>query len=87
MLLRLQMVDELVLAREASTRDITRAAVDMTLEAGRYRMSASYVTSQIAFASVMLEAVVVWTVIVFIDGIKVGVWSPKWGKRPQLLDF
>jgi hypothetical protein len=71
-LLRLQVVDELVLAREASARDITRAAVDM-MEAGRCRMSASHMASQIAFESVMFEAAVVWTVTAFIDGVKVDV--------------
>ena len=60
-------------AREASSRDITRVVVHMTLEAGRCCMSASHVASQIAFASVMLEAAVVWTVIAFIDGVKVDV--------------
>src|SRR3954467_4311638 len=53
---------------------ITRATVDMTLEAGGCRISSSHVTSQIAFARVILEAAVVWTVIAFTDGVKVDVW-------------
>jgi len=45
MLVRHQMIDELVLAREASTRDAARAVVEVTVEAGRRGMSSSNVTS------------------------------------------
>lgn len=40
-------------------------------------MSSNDVTSQIAFASIMLETTVVWTVMASIDGVKVEAWSRK----------
>jgi hypothetical protein len=80
MLVRHQMFDELVLARESSTRDAARATGEVTVEAGGRGMSGSDVTSQIAFASIMLEATVVRTVMAFMDGVKIEAWSRKWGK-------
>jgi hypothetical protein len=77
MLVRHQMFDQLVLAREASTRDAARAFVEMTVEARGCGMSSSDVTSQIAFASIMLEATVARTVMPFIDRAEVEIWSRK----------
>jgi len=77
MLVRHQMFDELVLAREASTRDAARAVVEVTLKARGRGMSSSDVTSQIAFASIILEATMVWTVIAFSDCGEVEAWSWK----------
>jgi hypothetical protein len=45
MLVRHQMFDELIPAREASTADAARAVVEVTVEAGGRGMSGSYVTS------------------------------------------
>jgi hypothetical protein len=77
MLIRHQMFDELIPAREASTADAARAVVEVTVEAGGRGMSCSYVTSQIAFASIMLEATVVWTVVALVDGIWIEAWTWK----------
>jgi hypothetical protein len=77
MLVRHQMFDEFILAREASTSDAARALVEMTVEAGGCGMSGSHVTSQIAFSSIMLEATVVWTVMALIDGIGIEAWVWK----------
>jgi hypothetical protein len=74
------MLDQLVLAREASTRDAARAFVEMAVETGGRGMSSSDVTSQIAFASIMLEATVVRTVMALIDCAEIEAWSRKWGK-------
>ena len=71
------MFDELILAREASTPDAARAVVEVTVEAGGRGMSGSHVTSQIAFASIMLEATVMWTVMALIDGIGIEAWNWK----------
>jgi hypothetical protein len=71
------MFDELVLAREASTRNTARAVVEVTVEARGRNMSSSDVTSQIAFASIMLETTVMWTVMASIDGVKVEAWNRK----------
>ena len=71
------MFDELVLAREASTRNTARAVVEVTVETRGRNMSSNDVTSQIAFASIMLETTVVWTVMASIDGVKVEAWSRK----------
>jgi hypothetical protein len=71
------MFDELVLAREASTRNTARAVVKVTVEARGRSMSSSDVTSQIAFASIMLETTVVWTVMASIDDVKIKAWSRK----------
>ena len=73
MLIRHQMFDELILAREASTCDTARTAVEVTVEVRGRSMSSSDVTSQIAFASIMLEATVVWTVMAFISCVEVEV--------------
>jgi len=73
MLVRHQVFDELILAREASTRDAARAIVEVTVEARGRDMSCSDMTSQITFASIMLEATVVWTVMAFIDCMEVEV--------------
>jgi hypothetical protein len=45
MLVRHQMVNEFVLAREASTSDTARARVEMAVESGGRSMSTSDVTS------------------------------------------
>ena len=58
MLVRHQVFDELILAREASTRDTARAVVEVTVKAEGRGMSSSDATSQIAFTSIMLEATV-----------------------------
>jgi hypothetical protein len=47
------------------------------VEAGGRGMSGSNVTSQIALASIMLEATVVRTVMAFIDCLEVEAWSRK----------
>ena len=75
MLVRHQMFDELVLAREAPTRDTARTMTKVTVEAGGRGVSGRDVTSQIAFASIMLEATVVWTVMALIDGIRIETWN------------
>ena len=77
MLVRYQMFVELVLARKALTRDAARTMMEMAVEAGGRSMSTSDVTSQIAFASIMLKARVVWTVMAFMDCAEVEAWSRK----------
>jgi hypothetical protein len=77
MLVRHQMFDQLVLTGEASTRDAARAFVEVTVEAGGRDVSGGDVTSQIAFASIMLKARVVWTVMAFMDCAEVEAWSRK----------
>jgi hypothetical protein len=77
MLVRHQMFNELVLTREASTLHAARARMEMTVEAGRRGMSGSDMTSQIAFASIMLEAEVVRTVMAFMDGMEVEARSSR----------
>lgn len=77
MLVRHQMFDELVLARKALTRDAARTMMEMAVEAGGRGVSGSDVTGQIAFASIMLEATVVWTVMALIDGIGIETWNRK----------
>jgi hypothetical protein len=75
MLVRHQMFDQLILAGEALTGDAARAFGEVTVEAGGGDMSSSDVTSQIGFASIMLEAKVARTVMAFIDCRKVKVWK------------
>ena len=67
MLIRHQMFDELILARKASTCDAARTVMEVTVEARGRSMNSGDVASQIAFASIMLVATVVWTVMAFID--------------------
>lgn len=80
MLIRHQMFDELVLAREASAWNAARTRVEVTVEARGGGMSSSDVTGQIAFASIMLEARMVGTVMALADDVKAEAWSEKWGK-------
>jgi hypothetical protein len=75
MLIRHQMLYEVVLAREASAWDAARAMMEVTVEAGGRDMSGSDVTSQIALASIMLEATLVWTVMALIDDIRIETWN------------
>jgi hypothetical protein len=51
--------------------------MEVAVEAGGRGMSTSDVTSQIAFASIMLKARVVWTVMAFMDCAEVEAWSRK----------
>ena len=75
MLVRHQMFDELVLARKALTRDAARTMMEVAVEAGGRGVSGSDMTSQIALASIMLEATVVWTVMALVDGIRIETWN------------
>jgi hypothetical protein len=77
MLVRHQVFDQLVLTGEASTRDAARAFVEVTVEAGGRDVSGGDVTSQIAFASIMLEATAARTVMAFIDCTEVEAWRWK----------
>jgi orotate phosphoribosyltransferase-like protein len=77
MLIRHQMFDELVLARETSTWNAARTMMKVTMEAGGCGMNGSDMANQIAFASIMSQATMVRTVMAFMDDVKVEAWNRK----------